>query len=97
MSRMATRVNVDPNAVWLCFECVWVLVTALMLTGWGLIHAEVAGEPLKDNLAKPISSAVSTGTGLLLEPASILPEFNALKFYVVPIVWDSPQLESRRA
>ena len=43
-------------------------------------HAADAVEPAKDEANKLIAPAVSTGTGLLLEPALTLPEFTREKF-----------------
>ncbi len=58
-------------------------VTVARLTALQLILAvplQAADKPAKVQPPKPIAPAVSTGTGLLLEPALTLPEFTREKF-----------------
>jgi hypothetical protein len=50
-----------------------------LLLGLGFL-GHTADEPAKDKVPKLIAPAVSTGTGLLLEPALTLPEFTREKF-----------------
>ena len=56
------------------------LLVLLLLTVTAPVHAGDAVEPVKDGTVKLIAPAVSTGTGLLLEPALTLPEFTREKF-----------------
>lgn len=56
------------------------LLTLLLLAAAGPVFAQDAVEPVEGEILKLIAPAVSTGTGLLLEPALTLPEFTREKF-----------------
>ena len=56
------------------------LLILLLLAVAVPVHADEAVEPARDKALKLIAPAVSTGTGLLLEPALTLPEFTREKF-----------------
>ncbi|HAB17884.1 MAG TPA: cytochrome c [Verrucomicrobiota bacterium] len=56
------------------------LISACCLVAWTSVHASDVAEPIHDPPPKLIAPAVSTGTGLLLEPALTLPEFTREQF-----------------
>jgi len=67
------------HRIGLSFRAVANLLAILLAGVPVLIHA-AAAEPGQDKTLKLIAPAVSTGTGLLLEPALTLPEFTREKF-----------------
>lgn len=71
--RVHLRVDMSSRAV----ACLFVLS---FLAAALLVCAAETAEPAGDNGPKLIAPAVSTGTGLLLEPALTLPEFTREKF-----------------
>jgi len=62
------------------FRVVTNLLILLLLALSVSVYPEEAVDPVKDKPLKLIAPAVSTGTGLLLQPALTLPEFTREKF-----------------
>ena len=56
------------------------LLVLLLLVVSAPVRAADTAEPATDKSLKLIAPAVSTGTGLLLEPALILPDFSRERF-----------------
>lgn len=68
---------IRPERITALLRC-WVLL--LGFVGASSTQGEESAAAAKDKSPKPIAPAVSTGTGLLLEPALTLPEFTFEKF-----------------